>query len=613
MPATRAAADTAVEDRSSASPVIPLEKIAGLPAFIDTAVPRLMEEHHTLGTAIAVVHDGRILLLRGYGKARLDSGTPIDPARTLFRIGSVTKLFTAAAAVQLAETGRLDLHRDVRDYLPDIPLRYHTTTHHLLTHTASLDEKFGGGYTEAPQHLQSLRDHLRRYVRQFGPPGNAYIYSNTNYALAGLVVETLSGKSFEDYLAGHIFRPLGMDRTDAYQPPAAHLVGDVARGYVWDKGGHRAMPFRLTQSRPAGAISATVADIAQFMLAVLGDGATERARLLSADSTKTYLAEHFTPDPRIPAMAYGFSHVLTYGQRQLYRGGTLGDHVSMTLLIPAARLGLFVASNGVTGIGDFLYEPLMTHLAGPTSPASSPTPLPDVVQRAPRFAGMFRDYHHTRHDLSRLRALMPMIQSPVVADPDGAIRWRGRRWIEVEPMVFQRVDARDFIVFREGADGDIAELHASGATYERVGWMEHRYFHVGVLAASLTAFLLIAISRLRRWWQEGGWRQDGCRAAKAARRYAVFVAVVNLMFIVGLAVQIGDLGGTTPLPLPTLFLLLLPLISLAVTLVLPAYAVTAWRDHWWTLRERVSYSLVAGLAIVFMTFLNYWKLLGFRY
>lgn len=181
------------------------EKIEALPAFMDITVPKLMEQHHVAGTAVIVVYNGRIMFLRGYGKARLDSDANVDPSRTVFRVGSVTKVFTAAAAVQIAETGKLDLHRDVREYLPDIPLRYGTTTHQLLTHTAGLDERFAGAYTDSPRYLEHLSDHLRRRMpEQVFRPGAASSYSNYNYALAGLVVERLSELTYEEYIADRI-------------------------------------------------------------------------------------------------------------------------------------------------------------------------------------------------------------------------------------------------------------------------------------------------------------------------------------------------------------------------------------------------------------------------
>jgi CubicO group peptidase (beta-lactamase class C family) len=152
-----------------------------------------MEQRHVPGAAIAVVHAGRLVLLRGYGLSRLDEGARVDASRTLFRIGSVSKVFTSVAALQLAEAGALDLQRDVRAYVPDIPLRYGATTRQLLTHSAGLGERFTAASTEAPDRLPSLADRLRLDPpEQVIRPGTGYSYSNSNFALTGLVVERVS-------------------------------------------------------------------------------------------------------------------------------------------------------------------------------------------------------------------------------------------------------------------------------------------------------------------------------------------------------------------------------------------------------------------------------------
>jgi hypothetical protein len=211
-------------------------KIETLPAFIDETVAKLMEQLHVPGAAIAIVHDGRIVLLRGYGQSRLDDGTRVDPSRTLFRIGSVSKVFTSVAALHLAEAGALDLQRDVRVCVPDIPLRYGATTHQLLTHTAGLGERFAAASTEAHTALPSLADRLRLDPpKQVFAPGTAYSYSNSNFALTGLVVESVSGLAYEEYMAARVFNPLRMTATTARQPPDQHLAKDLARGVSLDR------------------------------------------------------------------------------------------------------------------------------------------------------------------------------------------------------------------------------------------------------------------------------------------------------------------------------------------------------------------------------------------
>jgi len=583
------------------------ERIATLPAFIDATVPELMEQQHVLGTAVVVVHDGRVVFARGYGNARLDSRAPVDPARTGFRIGSVTKAFTAVAALQLAETGRLDLRQDVRTYASDVRLRYGTTTHQLLTHTAGLDERFAGAYASAPEHLEPLSVHLRRFTPpQVFQPGTTSSYSNYNYALAGLIVERLAGRTYDQYIAERILAPLGMRQTTAQQPPPPALGRALARGYKWIDGHHEPIAYTYTRAAPAGGITTTAADMGRFMLALLGDGSVDGERILSPQSIRTMFACQYTPDRRIPCIAYGLSHRASRGERLLTLGGTLGDQASLMVLAPAHKLGFFVASNALPGVGDFLFEPAMTHLFGPSVPVPPPVPIPDALRRAERFAGVYRAYRRAGYEMSAIRGLTPMIQRRVSVDRDGAIRWQGRRWVEVEPLVFRSVDSDDYIVFREDSRGDVSGV----AGYERIRWWEHAPVHLGLLLLCLLTFVsylvLMGVRAVRRPW---GMPAGG----SVARTCAVFIALTNLAFVAGLAAVFRTLGSTTPLPLPIVAWLCLPLASLVVTTPLPAFAAKAWREGWWNRSERLLYVALTAAALAFMAFLNYWNLLGFRY
>jgi CubicO group peptidase (beta-lactamase class C family) len=598
-----------VSGRHAIAQDIPRDRIRTLPALVDTTLPRLMDERHVLGAAVAVVHDGQVVLERGYGKSRLDAGTTVDPERTLFRVGSVTKVFTAAAAMQLAEAGRLDLHRDVREYLPDVPFAYGATTHQLLTHTAGLLERFAGAATRVPEHRQLLADHLRRFTpAQAIPPGTAYSYSNYNYALAGLVVERLSGQTYETYMRDRVFSPLKMSAT-VVQPAGGTLSMESADGYQWRDGRHERVASGFTHIGPAASLSTTASAMGRFMLAVLGDGAVDGGRVLSPASVRMMLAPQYAPHLRIPGTTYGFAQLESHGRLLLYRGGSTGEQAAMVLLFPDARLGVFVASNSVPGIGDFLFEPLMTHLAGPAPRSAPPVPLAGAAQQARRFTGTYRNYSRTENEMSQLRALMPMITSRVTVDSNGALAWRGKHWVEVEPLLFRNVDGPDHIVFREDGRGGIVQLHAQGATYERIGWHEQAPFHLALLASCLLAFLAYPLSRSWRAVK----RRPASSEGRAARTCGVAVAAINLAFVAGFIVFGRDLGSAIPLPLPELAWLALPLASLAVTSLLPAFAAIAWKERWWTRGERLGFSTFAALSIAFLTFLNYWKLLGVRY
>jgi CubicO group peptidase (beta-lactamase class C family) len=577
--------------------------MTSLPELVDSSVRRLMAELHAPGSAVGIVHEGQVLFLRGYGVARLDTRVPVDAARTLFRVGSVTKPLTSAAVLQLADDGALDLHRDVREYFPRLSLPYPVTTHQLLTHTAGFDETFAGGFTSAPEHLRPLSQHVDGRATLANQPGLYYSYSNTNYSMAGRLLEQLTGRPYEEAIDMRLFEPLKMLHTTARQPPEAALFGDRSFGYEWEGTGYRALPLRYTQSRPAGAVSTTAADMSRFMLAILGDGSLDGVRVLSPSSRAALLQPQFRDHPRLPGVTYGFHEWPTHGRRLLHHDGTLGDQVAVMLLDPGNRFGLFAASNANPGVGNHLLEPVLTHLYGP-APAPAPRAPLAGAGHASGVAGVYLDLNRTRHDLSAVRALMPMLQSRVAAVDAATIEWGGRRWVEVAPFVFEAPNG-DPLVFRHRDGTPIGVMQPWKGTYERIGWREQAAVQLAIAGVCLLVFGASGARLLRTWrrWPEG----------RAARACALFVALANLAFTLWLVASLRVLGESTPLPPAQVALLALGVSAAAMAALLPALAWRAWRGRWWTRGSRVSYTVLATCAVIFAAWLDAWKLLGFRY
>ena len=574
--------------------------IETLPALLDASAQKLMQAQGAPGTAVAIVHGGTVIALRAYGLARVETNTPVDASRTLFRVGSVTKPLTAAAVLTLVDDGRLDLFRDVREYLPGFDPRYGVTTHHLLTHTAGFDEKFAGNFTRSPDALEPLAPYLRRSIRTAGQPGLFYSYSNSNYAVAGWLLEQLSGMPYDDAMAARLFTPLGMSATTTRQPPEEGLLGGRATGYARDSARYQALPFRYTNTGPAGALSTTAADMGRFMLAMLGDSSHDAVRVLSPASRAKVLRAQFRDHPRLPGVTYGFHEWRTHGRTLLHHDGTLDDQVGVLLLDPDSGFGMFAASNSNPGIGNHLLAPVLDHLYGPESPPSLGAPL-RATGHANEVAGVYLDTNRTRHDLSSGRALMPMLQARVVADGD-AIVFAGRRWLEIEPFVFQAPDGGEPVVFRgPGA----AVLQTWNATYERLDWTQQSPAQLGLAGACLLVFLGLIAGSARGWrrWRDGG----------AARACAFFVAVANVAFVMWLGVSLRRLGATTPLPPLDVLFLSLGVAAAIVAVLLPGFAVAAWRSGWWTRGARTAFTVLSVSAVVFAAWLNAWNLLGFRY
>jgi CubicO group peptidase (beta-lactamase class C family) len=343
---SRKAEDGAVVGTSRLNSLQPAEAAS----FFDTAVPLLMDKSAIAGTTVSVVKDGSIILQKGYGYAQVETGEPVQPDRTLFRIGSVTKLFIWTAVMQLIENGKLSLDDpiDTRiDFTIPNPWDTPITIRQLMTHTAGFeDQGFGMWAADSESLIPSaewIQKHIPTVVRQ---PGSEAAYSNYGAALAAYIVELASGLDFNTYIEQHMFLPLGMQHTTNRQPLPEHLEADMSDGYIRQNGKYIAQPFELLNLSPAGAASSTAADMALFMLDMLND----ESRLLSRETRTLMHQQAFLHDPRLEnGMALGFYETAEQGIRILGHGGdTLLFH-SRLALFPEYDLGIFVSTNSAGG------------------------------------------------------------------------------------------------------------------------------------------------------------------------------------------------------------------------------------------------------------------------
>src|SRR3954470_628952 len=208
-------------------------------AWLDGYMPGALRTADIPGAVVVVVKDGKILTARGFGYANLDKRTPVDPERTLFRPGSVSKLVTWTAVMQLVEQHKLDLDRDVNTYLDFRIPPYDgkpITLRQIMTHTAGFEEAVKGLLIyDAKDHV-SLETYLKRWTpTRIFAPGTTPAYSNWATSLAAYIVQRASGEDFDAYLDRHISAPLAMHTATFRQPLPSNLAGKMADGYVGGK------------------------------------------------------------------------------------------------------------------------------------------------------------------------------------------------------------------------------------------------------------------------------------------------------------------------------------------------------------------------------------------
>ena len=333
------------------------------------AIDEILNRRPAVGLAVGLIRDGNLAFFRGHGLADIASSRPITED-TVFRIGSVTKLFTAISVMQLWEQGRVDLDAPANDYLRAyrlVPAEAGwrpATLRHLLTHTAGIPEVRGladllhASFTPSGgrpatlsvrfgERLPSLADYYRGGLRVVVEPGTTFAYSNHGFATLGQIVEDVSDLPLERYFRERIFEPLGMADTDLAR--SERVASRLATGYVVDRAGPKAVPDRQWIDRAAGQVYSNPRDMARFVAALLGGGANEHGRILEPATLATMFEPHYQPDPRIPGMGLGFFRHQVGGHRVVGHDGILPGFNSAILLAPEDDLGLIAFTNGSPG------------------------------------------------------------------------------------------------------------------------------------------------------------------------------------------------------------------------------------------------------------------------
>lgn len=299
---------------------------------MDASLDARMGEYGVPGAVLVIVREGEVVYRRGYGFASLEAGRAVDPGTTLFRAASLSKPMTAQAAMTLVERGLLDLDTDIRTYLGDAtpPTPYGPVTmRHLLTHTSGFDNSDVGDAARDIEDVLSLEDYVAaRMTAQTAAPGELYRYSNPGFALAGRVIEVVSGVPFDSYMRDNVLRPSGMETATLAQDDVG-AEAQLATGYD----GERTVLRDFTQTAPADALLASGDDMASFLLTQM-------------QSDMPALHERqFGHTSGIPAMALGWEESMWRGRRALvHSGGQLG-FTSFMGFVPEERVGFFIALN----------------------------------------------------------------------------------------------------------------------------------------------------------------------------------------------------------------------------------------------------------------------------
>ncbi len=600
---------------------------ARVEALLDTVVAEKMEAHKVPGLIITIVEGDRVVLSKGYGWAKVDGKIPVDAEKTLFRVGSLSKLVTATAFMRLTELDeQVTIDSDVRELIAPIAL---TLSHNapvtpmaLLTHTAGFDVTDIGDASRTLKGTIPLRDVIAGYMTpQVYPPGRYHIYTNHGFALLGYLIEVRRKMPFAQAVDKDIFGPLGMTSTSFAQPPPAALLARLAAGHDYVEGAYKTLPLDYSNVVPADGLVTTGADMGRFMIEHLRlYSAREGAKapgLLQPESLKQMHRRHIGYHDELDGYALGFweERLEGSGRRVLaHTGGQLG-FTSKLLIVPELSLGVFICTN--RRVGKMRREVVERFMEAcyPAEPAQAP-PSASVPGDQSRRVGDYMGVAFPSHGVEKIGALIAP-EAVVAVEWDGATL-RAGRFGTLTPLgngLFYSVEKNVKVAFGEDEGGRVTDFYVDTRAYRRLSWAERPVTSQRVLVAS---FLLCLVGVFawpvegRRRRRKGGAPETTDKAAAWAKGAVWLACLMVVLFDVWLVVEIARASGEGwdyGLPVSLRALLMLPLLLIALCPVLWIRASIALRRGSWGPIGRVFYTLIAVVLITFLWVLSRWGLI----
>ena len=636
-------------DPALANGVIPGEPPAATPAsvedFVDRTVSAYLRDSHTAGVTVSVVDRNSSLLEKGYGISKLNPQRPVDPTRSLFCFGSISKTFAALAAMQLAAAGKLDMDADINRYLPatlqlpDIgfpPVKVRD----LLTHSAGFEDSVLGNTIYAPEAaVPTLDDYLARHrPKRVRAPGLRAVYGNYASGLLGSIVAHVSGNSYESYIDTHILLPLGMRHTTFQELLPAqdprNLTGalreDLSPGFIYLNGAFMEAPLEhVAQASPFDGGRSTAADMARYMRFWLSNGTLNGSELLSENDFTTMISINFRniPEDGAEAIAHGLFRKRYGRYLSLEKGGdTLFFRANMVVL-PEAGLGVFVAVNtdGTNnGLPDLLPKLLFEYfLPNARPPVVTPGSIADEAQLR-RYVGLYRDERRNYSTFEKLLArLIGFVNEVKVAIAvDGSLAIDGLKLTQTGPLTFTVYkpdeQAGEVWHFFEDEQGRIVSLspgNREAAYYDRVGFVDE----VDTLRLVLRTTVMMSVLLLVGC----SWRllRNRKKPASAASYRMNLVAMASAFlwlsffftFLWAASVLDNDWTNLMAGRYPSLALIIaiaLAHVAAAATVLLNGLLAWRWRSLDWTPARKLRLLLASLTMFAAVVLLMRWNMIG---
>jgi CubicO group peptidase (beta-lactamase class C family) len=603
---------------------------ADLESFFDGILPLQLERSDIAGASVLVMKDGQVLLQKGYGVADVKTGKQVDPQSTIFRLASISKLFTWVSVMQLEEQGKLNLDTDVNQYLDfqikpafDKPI----TLRNLMTHTGGFEDTGNEIIITDPKGAPSLRDFLiQNQPRRLFPPGVVPGYSNYGVGLASYIVQRASGEPFQQYVQDHIFGPLGMVHSSFYQPLQKPLVNLPSEGY---RGNTTKPPvgFEIFNPVGAGGVSSTAADMGRYGQALLNGGELDGKRILKAETLAQMWTPQFRASDQMPPICMGFYQDWRNNLRWIGHEGDLIAFHSLFFMEPSKKIVLFVSYNSAGG-GDEPRPEIIDFFSDRYFPdGPKQVFLKDYPKEMREIAGI---YEGTRRADSTKAALMNLFgQRSVTVSKDGVLRVEGAKDLRGHPTKFRAIgkdlwqaegEQAKIFAIRDGS-GKVVRVAVDfpGVQEQRVLWYENAKWLRPALGGSLAVLAAVVLASLLRLGRRIFLRK---RARLEPQPDTIWLGWSSRLAAFGWVLLLSSVGGFVALtgddlmpPTPDWFKWFVMLNwATALVLLLSLFAVISairiWRRDPLRWITRVKFTLVGVACVILSWWAVHWNLIG---
>ena len=596
-------------------------------SFFDLEFASVMYSLKIPGMSLSIVNSTDILYIKGYGYADVDEYKLVDPNSTIFRLGSVSKLFTWTAVMQLYEQGLLDLDEDVNTYLTSFKIKKKfnqpITMKHLLTHSAGFEADwiFNGEATE--ETLLSLEDYVIKFQpKRISPPGETCSYSNYGTNLAGYIVTQISGLDYDTYIEENIFKPLQMNSSTFRQPFPEHLKDNFTSVYSFDNEGMPILSYsEFVLAPPSGGLASTAFDMAMFMMAHLNNGTVNSVRILEESTAQLMHQRLFSNDPRIDGWTYGFVDTTYRGIRIIHHGGAVTRSGGIVFLMPELDIGIYLSYNTETVLSTVSILANFLEAFSFLEPFSILYPDISVREDLKRFEGKYFQAGVWETTPFKSERIIEYLE--VKISGEGFLLFNGLKYVEVDDLLFRVYNSDIYIAFRENENGKIIYLmkggfiqvpypRATGIANPTVAWVHMLLCLSFLFLISLEFPIRKIIGKFSK--KESNQELNITFVSKTTYRLSVYTSFAYVIHIALIFLALFVDFGTNKQNITVLnVIVFLPILIIPFSGFLMILTIYSWIQKEGTLKNRILASsnlIVTGFHLWFIFF---WNFVGFLF